>query len=418
MNPRTVPPQLTEPTDILLADVAIRVQLGQTHYQMTVERYQRINKLIERDGSPLKDLVELFYPQGSMAIGATIASRLRTDEFDIDVVAQLDLPDYVLPHEPLDMLFEAIRGEPGSRYYKKTKRRTRCVTVDYKDKMHIDVTPVIRRRATPERESWLFHDRPEAPQEPGYRLIANPYGFAEWFKANTPPDQDFADIFEKRAAEYEQLVLMEAAESEPVPLQEPPFRKSKAVIVLQLLKRWRNVQYDTRSGRRPPSILIAKLVADAANHTDRLSEELLLQARHMLREFQRFHNAGRCIHVTNPVCGQDVLTDRWPESLRDQAIFIDDLENLVVKIERLVAGCDLSEMQTIMMNLFGEAPTAEVFRAFNERLGKEVRDGRSQHRPNTGSRTIPTTAATGATIPSGGLATPKHTFFGGERLGQ
>ena len=130
MNPRTIPPQLTEPTDILLADVAIRVQLGKTHYQMTVERYQKINKLIERDGSPLKDLVELFYPQGSMAIGATIASRLRTDEFDIDVVAQLDLPDYVLPHEPLDMLFEAIRGEPGSRYYKKTKRRTRCVTVD------------------------------------------------------------------------------------------------------------------------------------------------------------------------------------------------------------------------------------------------------------------------------------------------
>ena len=413
MNPRTVPPQLTEPTDILLADVAIRVQLGQTHYQMTVERYQRINKLIERDGSPLKDLVELFYPQGSMAIGATIASRLRTDEFDIDVVAQLDLPDYVLPHEPLDMLFEAIRGEPGSRYYKKTKRRTRCVTVDYKDKMHIDVTPVIRRRATPERESWLFHDRPEAPQEPGYRLIANPYGFAEWFKANTPPDQDFADIFEKRAAEYEQLVLMEAAESEPVPLQEPPFRKSKAVIVLQLLKRWRNVQYDTRSGRRPPSILIAKLVADAANHTDRLSEELLLQARHMLREFQRFHNAGRCIHVTNPVCGQDVLTDRWPESLRDQAIFIDDLENLVVKIERLVAGCDLGKMKEIMVELFGEVPTMDAFRAFNESVGSPVQLGQSQHRPDTGSLVLPTTATgAGAAIPSGAVSTPKHTFLG------
>ena len=418
MNYRTIPPQLTETTDILLADVAIRVQLSQPDYNKAVDRYQTINNWIERDGSPLKDRVQLFYPQGSLAIGATIASKLKTDEFDLDLVAQLSLPEYVSPHEPLDLMFKAIRGEPGSRYYRITKRRTRCVTVDYSDNMHIDVTPVIRRLGTPERESWLFHDRPEAPQEPGYRLIANPYGFAEWFKANTPPDQDFADIFEKRAAEYEQLMLMEAAESDPIPPQEPPFQKSKAVIVLQLLKRWRNVQYDTRSGRRPPSILIAKLVADAANHTDRLSEELLLQARHMLHEFQRSHNAGYCIHVTNPVCGQDVLTDRWPESLRDQAIFINDLENLVAKVERLVSGCDLSEMQTIMMDLFGEVPTAEVFRVFNERLGKEVRDGRSQHRPNTGSRTIPTTAATGATIPSGVLATPKHTFFGGERLGQ
>ncbi len=418
MNPRTIPPQLTEPTDILLADVAIRVQLSRTDYDKAVARYQTINNWIERHGSPLKDRVQLFYPQGSLAIGATIASKLKTDEFDLDLVAQLSLPEYVSPHEPLDLMFKAIRGKPGSRYYRITKRRTRCVTVDYEDKMHIDVTPVIRRGDTPERESWLFHDRPEAPQEPSYSLIANPYGFAEWFKANTPPDQDFADIFEKRAAKYEQLMLMEAAESEPVPPQEPPFRKSKAVVVLQLLKRWRNVQYDKRSGRRPPSILIAKLVADAANHTDRLSEELLLQARHILHEFQCFHNAGCCIHVTNPVCEQDVLTDRWPKSLQNQALFISDLKNLVTKVEMLVSGCDLGEMQKIMVELFGEAPTAEVFRTFSKRLGKEIRDGRSQHRPDIGSRIVPTTAATGATIPSGALATPKHTFFGGERHGQ
>ena len=414
MNSKTIPSQLTETTDILLADVAIRVQLSRTDYNKAVDRYQTINDWLERDGSPLKDLIQLFYPQGSMAIGATIASKLKTDEFDIDLVAQLGLPKDVLPHEPLDLLFKAIRGEPGSRYYRMTKRRTRCVTVDYSDDMHIDVTPVIRRWGTPERESWLFHDRPEAPQEPSYSLIANPYGFAEWFKANTPPDQDFADIFEKRAAEYEQLMFKAAADSDPVPPQEPPFQKSKAVIVLQLLKRWRNVQYDTRSGRRPPSILIAKLVADAANHTDRLSEELLLQARHMLSEFRRWHGAGCRIHVANPVCEQDVLTDRWPESLQDQAIFIDDLKNLVTKVETLVSGCDLGEMKKIMVELFGEAPTMDAFRAFNnESVGSPVQLGQSQHRPDTGSLVLPTTATgTGAAISSGAVSTPKHTFLG------
>ena len=413
MNSKTIPSQLTETTDILLADVAIRVQLSRTDYNKAVDRYQTINDWIERDGSPLKDLVQLFYSQGSMAIGATIASKLKTDEFDIDLVAQLGLPKDVLPNEPLDLLFKAIRGEPGSRYYRMTKRRTRCVTVDYSDDMHIDVTPVIRRLDTPERESWLFHDRPEAPQEKSDRLIANPYGFAEWFKANTPPDQDFADIFEKRATEYEQLMLVEAAESEPVPPQEPPFRKSKAVVVLQLLKRWRNVQYDTRSGRRPPSILIAKLVADAANHTDRLSEELLLQARHMLHEFQCFHNAGCLIHVTNPVCEQDVLTDRWPGSLQDQALFIDDLKNLVAKVEMLVSGRDLEEIKKIMVELFGEAPTLDVVESFVRRMGDDMRSGQSQHRPDTGSLVLPTTAAgASVTVPSGAVSTPKHTFFG------
>ena len=249
---------LTDPVDLLLADVAIRVQLSQTDYNKAVSRYRTINDWIERAGSPLKDRVQLFYPQGSMVIGATIASQLRTDEFDIDVVAQLDLPVDVSPREPLDLLYEAIRGEPGSRYYGMVKRRTRCVTVAYRDDMHLDVTPMLRMWGTLERQSWIFHHRAEAPREPSYRLIANPYGFAEWFKNKTPMDHEFANVFEERAKNYEQLSGLMEADSDPVPPQEPPFRKSRAVIVLQLLKRWRNVQYDSRPGRRPPSIMIAK----------------------------------------------------------------------------------------------------------------------------------------------------------------
>ena len=405
---------LTNPADILLADMAIRVQLSQTDYNKAVQRYQTVNNWIERDESPLKDRVELFYPQGSMAIGATIASKLRTDEFDIDVVAQLDLPDHILPQKVLDLLYEAIRGKPGSRYYEMAERRTRCVTVHYEDYMHLDATPALRMKGTLERQSWIFHHRPEAPHEPSYRLIANPYGFAEWFKANTPPDRDFADIFEKRAEEYERTRISAEADSDPIPPQEPPFRKSKAVIVLQLLKHWRNVQYDSRSGRRPPSIMIAKLVADAANHTDRLVDELLHQVKHILSVFQEAHAQGQLVHIVNPVCADDVLTDRWPESRQDQAIFIRDLEDLIQKVEQLIAGCDLAKMQEIMVSLFGESPAKEVVRAFNERTGNEIGGGRSCHDPQKGSLIIPALVAS-VTIPSGTRATPKHNFYGTER---
>ena len=114
-----------------------------------------------------------------------------------------------------------------------------------------------------------------------------------------------------------------------------------------------------------------------------------------------------------PFCEQDVLTDRWPESLQDQAIFIRDLENLVVQVERLVSGCDLEAMKAIMVDLFGEVPTTDAFRAFNERLGNQVQLGQSQHRPDTGSLVLPTTATgTGVAIPSGAVSTPKHTFLG------
>ena len=408
----------TDALDILLADVAIRIQLNRSDHEKAVKRYEAIQNRIDRDGSPLKDRVNLLYPQGSMAIGATIASKLKTDEFDLDIVAELDLPVsvLVLPNQPLDLLYEAIRGLPGSRYYNMVTRKTRCVTIQYSDGMHLDITPVVRRPDTIERESWIFHDRPEDPDEKGYSLIANPYGFAEWFKKETPADQDFAQFFEAREVRYyEQMFLAERAQGEPVPAQEPPFRKSKAVIVLQLLKRWRNVVYDDRSGRYPPSILIVKLVADAANQTASLSEELVHQARNMLWAFHRCHKHNALIHIQNPVCPQDVLTDRWPGSPNEQSVFIRDLEHLVGSVQRLTAGCGLDEMQEIMVNLFGEIPARDAVRAFNEEQGKRMREGESRHRLGTGSIALSAGAASSVKPSLPSRRTPKHTFDGGGR---
>lgn len=404
---------LTSPVDMLLADVAIRIQLSRTDYDKAVQRYRTINDWIERAGSPLRDRVEIFYPQGSMATGSTIASRLRTDEFDIDVVAQLDLPLSIMPEKALDLLYTVIRGEPGSRYYRMAKRRTRCVTVDYSDEMHLDVTPMLRRAGTPERESDLFHHRPEAPREPGRRCIANPHGFAEWFKATTPLDADFAMAYENRSRDFERMTVAATADSEPVPAQTPLFRKSRAVIVLQLLKRWRNVQYELRSGRRPPSILLGKLVADGANSTPSLSQELLHQARSILAEFERWAHAGRLIQVANPACPQDLLTDRWPDSLQSQQVFLDDLRELVSKVESLAGELALPDLKKVMTGLFGEAPTADVFRAFNQRHGDGVRLGQSVHYTGTGGIAVPAVAATGSVmVPPGTRQTRRHTFYG------
>ncbi len=405
---------LAESLDALLADIAIRIQLSPTNHRDAVARYEAIGEWIERDGSPLAGTVELFYPQGSMATGAAIASRVTNDEFDLDVVAELDLPSRATPREVLDLLFLAINGQPGSRYHGKVRRRTRCVTVEYADNMHIDVTPALRRPGTPERESLIFHHRAEAPAEPGSRCVANPYGFAKWFRRATPPDHRFAEAFMARTVAYEQALLVEAAESEPVPPLEPVFQKSLAVIALQLLKRWRNVQYADRTGRRPPSIMIARLVAENANQTNSLSQELLHQARTMLLVFEQSQHNGTLVHLTNPVCAQDILTDRWPGSLSNQATFIDDFRFLVARVERLAAGCDLAEMKRIMVELFGESPTADAFREFNQRLGNDVRNGGSRHQPGGGRIVLPTAGA-GALSPSVARSTPRHTFYGGDK---
>lgn len=253
---------------------------------------------------------------------------------------------------------------------------------------------------------------PETPSDPGERLIANPYGFAEWFKANTPLDSNFVRTFEDRAAEYESL-MMKRADSESVPPQEPPFQKSKAVVVLQLLKRWRNVQYDARPGRRPPSIMIAKLVADASGGNEQLSDELVKQARTMLVAFREQHDSRRLIHIVNPVCHRDILTDRWPGSLREQEVFVSDLQNLIAKLEQLRRGVDLDEMQKIMAELFGEAPAKHVIGAFTRTFGERIRGGTSQHNTDAGRLVISPqdTILTANRVPTV-RTTPKNTHFG------
>ncbi len=91
--------------EILLADIALKIQLTPTEYDDVVAHYGATEKWLERDGSTLKGKVLRFYPQGSMAIHTTISSNQDKEEFDIDLVVELDLPHESDPQDLLDLLF-------------------------------------------------------------------------------------------------------------------------------------------------------------------------------------------------------------------------------------------------------------------------------------------------------------------------
>src|SRR3546814_10811916 len=80
--------------------------------------------------------------------------------------------------------------------------------------MHLDVTPAILLPERLERTSLLFHSKPEDPAEPKQRLLANPFGLAEWFKARTPADIAFGEFFEKRSLEKARLRAFAKNETE------------------------------------------------------------------------------------------------------------------------------------------------------------------------------------------------------------
>lgn len=402
--------------DLLLTEIAVRVQLPPSRYALAVQRYNTISTWVDRKESPLHGLVTLIYAQGSMKIRSTIASCLRNDEHDVDALAELALPPNSSPRNVLDLLYEAIRGEPGSRYYDVTTRCTRCVQVQYADGMHIDITPTIRLEGTPEREGIIFHAKIKEPVSSDKRIIANPDGFATWFMERTPAEYDFALNFAEKSSAYDRAHFLEAAETEPVPSPAPVYEKSRALITLQLMKRWRNITYDTRPGRKPPSVLMAKLVADHANQSHgSLYAELIHQARQMLVFFERAHLRQELVEVVNPVCDSDVFSDRWPANLEVQRTFIRDLQHLVTKLEEM-AQANLSRRQEILEELFGEEPAKTAVNTAMKEYGRVYASGDAQHDLKTG-RFNPSASGVAGIVASTSRATtqtPRHTFDGGK----
>jgi hypothetical protein len=155
--------------------------------------------------------------------------------------------------------------------------------------------------------------------------------------------------------------------------------------------------------------MMAKLVADAANQTETLFLELALQAGHMRQVIGAAHDARQKVHVINPRCEHDVLTDRWPASLDEQELFVRDLDRLIARLEELPTS-DLGRMRGILTELFGENPTGAVFDSYNRQLGESIASGRSMHVPGSG-RVLAATAV----AKTRAAVTPAHTFYGRPR---
>src|SRR5271165_1595117 len=102
------------PMDAILADIAIAVQLPPGLHAKACERYEAVRTYAERPGSPSHGLILRFYPQGSMAIDATISVRGTDDEYDLDVIAELAVAPDAPPAQVLDLFYEAIVGYPTS----------------------------------------------------------------------------------------------------------------------------------------------------------------------------------------------------------------------------------------------------------------------------------------------------------------
>lgn len=401
------------PIDAILADIAIDLQLPPGLHAQVGKRYASVRNYIERPDSPLAGRVEHFYPQGSMAIDATISSRGSDDEYDLDFISQLSVANDVAPKIPLDLLEEALKGYPVD---KPIRRQTRCITIYYADGMHIDVTPSSRLVTPGERESLIFHAKREEPSSKHLRVPMNAYGFCHWYRERTPLELRFARELARRYYETAGMAFDAEADVDEIPEQTPLIAKNVATVALQLLKQYRNIVYVDYRGRIPPSVMLSFYAATAATPGMTLSEMLVRLCRLIAREIAMACRERKLLNVVNPTFYADVFTDRWPTCLEEQEDWMRKVNSLADTIDYLKReGVALETAQQILRPLFGDRAVTRGVSRFNQRAGRAMQSGSQRYTPR-GGLYVPSKPALvtgiGCSV-SAPAAARTHTFMGG-----
>lgn len=139
----------TAALDEILLDTATIIELSPEDRRIAENRYRRLKTYLERDGSALApylvDGESLIYAQGSIATSTTIINGAEEERFDVDAVAEIDVPIEWSDSRALDVLEEALQGFPRVQ---KIVRCTRCIQLQFPS-MHMDVTILDRRTVFP-----------------------------------------------------------------------------------------------------------------------------------------------------------------------------------------------------------------------------------------------------------------------------
>lgn len=398
--------------DDLLLDVVTVIELSDHDREVAENRYRRLKPHLERLSSPLRPYLmsgtSLIYPQGSMAIGATIVSGTEDDRFDVDALIDMQVPSHWSDDDVLDHLFDALQGFPDVR---KFVRCTRCVQMQFAF-MHMDVTildPMQEPR--PERVGEIFHSPDEGSS---YRVPSNPYGFAVWYRKNVVyPSREFLDEIRGRRRSFgvnrlPDLAILEKSEQEELPPVIPERIDAQQVYALKLMKRYLNLRYEDRGMRRPPSIYVTKLSSTCGYDLNGLTAQLERFAGKIKAEMSAAILAGQGPDERNPSYEPDQLNDRWPTTQQERRALHDDMNVLLHEIAK-ARGADITDILKILAELFGERVKERAQETFTNRMDKRT-GGRKVHIERGTGAIIPATAVAAPAVARNAVEVPRHNF--------
>jgi len=302
-----------ERKETVLKELIELLDIPDSYYEKARDRYRSLGGWFCRDDSVLKPYSPDVYPQGSFRLGTVVRPVFDCDEYDLDVVCELQASKG-------DVTQGFIKGLVGTevKSYAKDKgiispviERKRCWRLDYADEVsfHIDVLPCIPEDETVKRlltslgvpMKWAeMAIALTCTSHPQHRIhtsnwpTSNPGGYGEWFEERM-----------KQVAKKQRILLAratnESVESIPLYRLRTPLQRA-----IQILKRHRDVMFKNDPDLKPVSMLITTLSAQAY-----AGEEGLYEATHGILDRMLTHIRLTTPRVPNPVNPGEDFADKW-----------------------------------------------------------------------------------------------------------
>lgn len=349
----------------ILVFLCVRLQITPTQFAAVETSYEAVRKWLSGPGSKLASFDPFIFPQGSLRHDTTVRPRGQ-QEFDLDLVCKLLVRGFT-PFQLYELIWD--RMHESETYRPKIERKPRCIRVNYAGQYHLDLVPAIPCPTF----GGEYIRVPEIPEDNLQKWkFSNPIGLSEFLN--------------KKAASRRVANFAEArADHEPLKDPAPVTRKQPLKLAIQILKRWRDVEYDGRMHLSPPSIVLTVLAAQYYEGDDSLPVVVGSIVNRMVEA-----TAGSPFDVHNPAHRHEVVSERWRDNPASFYDFAKSIRRLRDDWAELIALRGLGDIASKLKRLFGET-AGDAIKEASEQFEKARTENRAYLVPST--RTLTDVAA-------------------------
>jgi len=344
----------------MFIELADDIDISETQKKVAHDRYKAVSEHLAAPPSDLNEYNPSIYTQGSFALGTVVRPVNGGDDFDLDIVCELDIDsEYINQLNLKNIIGDRLKED--MRYQRMLKEKNRCWRLNYSEgtQFHMDILPAIpanERRQIYEMRMEQFGKN--AILIPDKELKSwkhsNPKDFANWFRAR------MHNVF------TEQKSILAAISKVDID-KIPDYRvKTPLQRCIQLLKRHRDIFYSDRSDK-PISIIITTLAGMYYQGESSIIDTLdgIIEG---------FNNDPGIVSGTiyNPVDPTENFADKWSKYPDRQKAFHIWATKLKTDFNKIIILEDVNQIAKISNSIFGEKTATRAANKVVAMLGSGI----------------------------------------------